>query len=274
MFSFVSNVGRKAHLLDEVTGAVCALSLNRKLRKAYTGSAYIMQRSSDSTNQTISFLGTGKVDGVTEKSFVGANTGYVTTWYDQSGNARDFTQATQANMPKTYISGTEQTKQGAKSIYFDRTTNPDTLGSAIGDYAQPNTIIFLASVDSITSGNGRIIDSQDGAKRHFIDIASSNVRMSAGTQQDITGANLNLNLYICEFNGASSKIYINGTAYNTPASISTNNINGMYIGRNPANSVFYTGHFVELIMYNRILTQAERLYIQKDFKAFYKIGGA
>ena len=271
MFSYTTNLGAKAKILDKVTGAVCALSLNRKLRKAYTGNAYQLQRSSDSTNQDISFMGNGRVDSVTERSFVGAGTGYVPTWYDQTTNARNFTQATQLNMPKTFISGTEQRKQNIKAIYFDRTSDADFLGCAIGDYAQPNTIIFIAAVDSISSGNGRIIDSQDAAKRHFVDIGASNVRMSAGTQQDITGANTNLNLYICEFNGASSKMYINGVAYNAPASINTNNVNGLYIGRNPANNTFFTGHFVELIMYNRILTQAERLYIQKDVRAFYKI---
>lgn len=67
----------------------------RKLRTAYSGACLRVRRSSDSTEQDIGFSG-GKLDTAALLSFVGAGDGFVTTWYDQSGNGRDATQATAA----------------------------------------------------------------------------------------------------------------------------------------------------------------------------------
>lgn len=84
--------------LDGIANVAAAYSL-RRLRSGYTGSAVRVRRSSDSTEQDIGFDGSGEFDSAAFSSFVGAGTGYVKTWYDQSGNARDATQATLADQP-------------------------------------------------------------------------------------------------------------------------------------------------------------------------------
>jgi hypothetical protein len=99
--------------LDTYTGAAAAYSV-RKLRTAYTGNAIRVRRSSDNTEQDIGFSG-GNLDTSALTTFVGANNGFVTTFYDQSGNARNATQATAANQPQIVVSGTVLT-QGSKPI--------------------------------------------------------------------------------------------------------------------------------------------------------------
>lgn len=91
-------------LLDDYPNAAAAYSL-RKLRSAYTGSAIRVRRSSDNTEQDIGFTATGNLDTTALTTFCGAGNGFVTTWYDQSGNSNNATQTTAANQPQIVSSG-------------------------------------------------------------------------------------------------------------------------------------------------------------------------
>ena len=91
-----------SYLLDTYGGAAAAYSL-RKLSNTYSGSAIRVRRSSDNTEMNIGFDGSGNLDTSALTTFVGAGNGFVTTWYDQSGNGRNMTQTT-ANLQPTIVS--------------------------------------------------------------------------------------------------------------------------------------------------------------------------
>jgi hypothetical protein len=91
-------------LLLDLYPATAAYSV-RKLRTAYTGACMRVRRSSDNAEQDIGFSG-NDLDTAALLSFVGAGNGFVTTWYDQSGNTDNFTQLTAANQPRIVNSGT------------------------------------------------------------------------------------------------------------------------------------------------------------------------
>jgi hypothetical protein len=97
-------------LLDLYPNAAAAYSL-RKLRDAYTGSAVKIRRSSDNAETDIGFLN-NEFDTAAAQTFCGAGNGFVTTWYDQSGNARNATQTTAANQPQIVSSGSVLTLTG------------------------------------------------------------------------------------------------------------------------------------------------------------------
>lgn len=86
----------------------------RKLRTAYSGSAIRVRRSSDNTEQDIGFTGSA-LDTTALASFCSGTSGYITTWYDQSGNGYNLIQATGASQPRIVSSGTIDT-QGGKQI--------------------------------------------------------------------------------------------------------------------------------------------------------------
>ena len=88
-------------LLDTYTGAVAAYSV-RKLDKDYTGSCMRIRRSSDEATQDIGFTSGGDLDTAAIASFVGDAYGYVTAWYDQSGNGNNATQSTSSAQPMIY----------------------------------------------------------------------------------------------------------------------------------------------------------------------------
>lgn len=83
---------------DVFSMAACAFSTYRKLRPGYAGAAYRVRRASDSTQQDIGFAG-DYVDLAALNTFCAGSIGYLVTWYDQSGNGRNVTQATAGSQP-------------------------------------------------------------------------------------------------------------------------------------------------------------------------------
>lgn len=89
-------------LVDLAPGAVAAYSL-RKLSNGYTGPSIRVRRASDNATQDIGFLGQN-LDVPSLQNFLGGAQGFVSTWYDQSGNGINATQGTAANQPQIIAS--------------------------------------------------------------------------------------------------------------------------------------------------------------------------
>jgi 3D (Asp-Asp-Asp) domain-containing protein len=123
-FSFMQSQSQPL-LLDLYPGAAAAYSV-RKLRNAYAGSAIRVRRSSDNTEQDIGFSG-GNLDTTALTSFCSGTNGFVTTWYDQSGNGYNATQTTAASQPQIVSSGSVLTLTGIGSarpiLSFDGTND-------------------------------------------------------------------------------------------------------------------------------------------------------
>ncbi len=107
-------------LLDDYPNAAASYSL-RKLRSAYTGSAIRVRRSSDNTEQDIGFV-SNVLDTSSLISFCGSGNGFVTTWYDQSGNAKNAIQTTAANQPQIISNGSIILDNGKPAINFNLDT--------------------------------------------------------------------------------------------------------------------------------------------------------
>ena len=134
-------------LLDTYPNASAAYSL-RDLASALVGRAVVrVRRSSDNTEQD--FTSTEITDG-TLTTFTGANDGFVTTWYDQSGNSNDLSSPSALNQPKIvsvgvlnldnskpYIeySGNDRSSNGLKSVMSLSNSN----GTIFGTYNSNDT---------------------------------------------------------------------------------------------------------------------------------------
>lgn len=115
-----TNISGGTPLLDLYPSAAAAYSV-RKLRAAYTGSAIRVRRSSDNAEQDIGFS-SGNLDTAALLSFVGTgvlDNGFVTTWYDQSGNANNATQTTAINQPQIVSAGVVITNAGKPCLQLD-----------------------------------------------------------------------------------------------------------------------------------------------------------
>jgi hypothetical protein len=105
-------------LLDQYGGAAAAYSL-RRLRTGYAGAAVRVRRSSDNAeeNFTAEEIASGALT-----VWTGASDGFVVTWFDQSGNGRDATQATANNQPTIVSSGVLETLNGKPAILWPTST--------------------------------------------------------------------------------------------------------------------------------------------------------
>jgi hypothetical protein len=120
-------------LLDVYPSASSAYSI-RLLRAArYNNALLRVRRSSDNaevdvfvdTNYQLSLSSniTSRTSGTTLGTWAGANSAFVTIWYDQSGNNNNATQTTAANQPSIVVSGVLQTNLGKAALQFSGTTN-------------------------------------------------------------------------------------------------------------------------------------------------------
>lgn len=143
--------GGASYLLDDYSGAAAAYSL-RQLSSSYSGNAVKVRRSSDNTETDIGFVG-GELDTASLSSFAGAGDAFVVSWFDQSGNSKNATQATTANQPKIYDSVTGViTENGKPTVQFDGTD--DVLTCTIPTNQVATMTAF--SVHHITANKGYI----------------------------------------------------------------------------------------------------------------------
>jgi hypothetical protein len=108
-------------LLDFYPGAAAAYSL-RQLSSDYEGYAIRVRNSSDQ-ELDIGFNLSGELDTVTLLNHCGAGDGFVKTWYDQSGNSRDATQATAINQPQIVSNGSIILEGTKPTLQFDGTND-------------------------------------------------------------------------------------------------------------------------------------------------------
>lgn len=254
-------------LLDTYSGAAAAYGL-RRLSGSYYGSAIRVRRSSDNAEQDIGFTSSGALDTDALTTFVGANNGYVTTWYDQSSNGKDATQSTAAAQPQIVLSGVLQEENGLPAIKFTESGTSDYLSTS---YHMQNTQSYFGTGRSDTSANtvwfGAFDTSISPAYRQYFGNAVSTSGYGAGygdssfVDFDSTIApSSNIILTSMFQNGTAGTGYINGANKysNTPASIGYTDV-GMSIGaatngNTGGVTTYLDGTLQEIIIYESVQT--------------------
>lgn len=237
-------------LLDTYPNAAAAYSV-RLLRTAYTGSAIRVRRSSDNTESDIGFTALGNLDTSTLTSFCGAGNGFVTTWYDQSGNGYNATQTTAANQPQIVSSGSIINVNSKPSLLTDGTNDFLSIGNLMLN-STSSSGFFVAKANAASSDSRNTmhdIGTTDDSHLKYVnnttyDGYSSTVRKSWTDSVNYSLQNLiaitsKTNLYNFTVN--------NNSAYNT----TTNTFNKKstnLLGKGP-NPSYWAGNFQEVILY-------------------------
>jgi hypothetical protein len=167
-------------LLDTYPNAAAAYSL-RRLRIAYTGSAIRVRRASDNTEQDIGFV-SNALDTSALTTFCSGTNGFVKTWYDQSGNARNATQTTAANQPQIVSSGSVITQDSKPIMAF--TSNTQILNTVSFSLSVNRTYVMTLFNQTNTNGNFKVyLGSFGGGADNLVNgivgwVSSSNVSTS------------------------------------------------------------------------------------------------
>jgi hypothetical protein len=96
------NLGRSRVL--NTYNALAAYSV-RLLDYTYTGPAIDVRRTLDNTTSSIGFDSNGDLDVTSLLTFCGTSSGFVHTWYDQSGNSKHISQVVTGSQPLIVRSG-------------------------------------------------------------------------------------------------------------------------------------------------------------------------
>ena len=203
-------------LLDTYSGASVAYSL-RKLNTSYTGFAIRVRRSNDDTSQDIGFVN-GNLDTTSLLSFVGANNGFVSIWYDQSGNGIDMLQPTQSNQPQIVNSGLVILENSLPTVSFSTSQTLNTTSQ--------NLVFYDCAISYVSrniSGAGAIGvfgygTNAQGSRTRYLGSISNNLTFiffGTDTQSSLAGmGDTNLSLYSLNFESNTANFYKNNSTQN------------------------------------------------------------
>lgn len=254
-------------LLDIYPNAAVAYSL-RRLSSTYTGNLIRVRRSSDNTEQNIGYDANNVLDTAALLSFVGVGNGFVTTWYDQSGNGNNATQTTALNQPQIVSSGSLLTINSKPCLTLSINNAGFTLGSTISVGASSyNSFVgkkdvagnMLRALTSIAADGYKLMNSYDNKYYIYAKSGSYLISNSADTTTSqilLTGMNVAGTMSIHK-NGSVVATTLNSWNY-------TNSIGGIGFG---ASGIY---RLQEAVFYNSNQS-ANRTGIESNINTFYTI---
>ena len=128
-----------------------AYSLN-KTKSTYAGNCIEVRRSSDNTTTNIGFVN-NVIDTASLVTFAGTGDAFIRTWYDQSGNSRNYTQTTPGNQPKIVSAGTVITQNSKPAISFDGIDDFLSVSNAVVQNSSFTSIAIFNPVVITTNGS-------------------------------------------------------------------------------------------------------------------------
>ena len=269
-----SQIASASLLLDLYPSAAVAYSV-RKLRTLYTGNAIRVRRSSDNTETDIGFSG-ANLDTTALTSFCTGTLGFVTTWYDQSGNGFNATQTTAANQPQIFFGGSVILEGGKPTLQFDGSNDFFTNTSI--NISQPITMFATAKT---TSNVKPSVFTDSNVSNRFVMYSGGNGDNNGNfaASYDTPGAlvltipsNTNRNLFYQLANGGSSAFALNANTATT-GNNGTNGLNQLVIGNLRLTLVpnyYLLGNFQELVIYNSNQS-SNRTGISNNTNTYYGI---
>jgi hypothetical protein len=277
-------------LLDLYPSAAAAYSV-RLLRTAYTGNAIRVRRSSDNTEQDIGFS-SGNLDTTSLTTFCSGTNGFVTTWYDQSGNANNATQSTAANQPQIVSSGSVINVNGKPSLDYTSSitimlataaslSNSNSLTmTTVAKINNPSVSYKYAWAIGITSGAGysAFIPVTGSTFQDWItdDLAfwgngfnSTNPPRIISQGLQYTSGNQYLNFGVT---GTTNVFNINNSTITTRVNTTANcNYSGVIaLGNSNSNTEGLLGNLQEIVLWQNDLS-ANRIGINSNTNSYYGI---
>lgn len=272
-----------ANPLSVISATSAAAYSLRKLRCAYVGSVIRVRRSSDDATQDIGFTASGDLDTNALKAFVGASNGFITIWYDQSGNTRNATQATTANQPIIMNAGIIYRQNSQPAIYFSGSLFLTSSLTAV----QATTTGNITTANFVMQSNSGIAgtifsNGEAAANRYNIHAAwSDNVTyFDIGTfgsggrlNTPLTWTSLSIGTFLR--NGAQGNIWKNGSSIISSSSLSTavTSTLSISIGGSLAYGSYMTGYISEITCFPSVLTTNEKQYLEWSQSQYYGITG-
>lgn len=222
---------------------------------------------------------------------MGTGSGYINTWYDQSGQALNLTQATTSKQPRIVNAGVLDIKNGIPAVYFNGSSSQSMASAAATGISGSQIRSFLvaeieASPDQTWAYFACLFKSGD-ASPYQTSTSAALLTMSgtAGNNGAFATFTNNSPNPITVYPGAlfqsttyhdasnNTRNYSSGTAPNTISSTSSIAPTTIIVGTGAGSdsSTYLTGYISELVIYASAVTAANQTKIEKNQDHYYKI---
>ena len=217
--------------------------------------------------------------------------GFVTTWYDQSGNGRNATQTTAGNQPRIVNSGALEALNGKPEIRFDGVNDYLAAASPLIGTTHSLFILFTPTIENEfgtvfgqwkSGENGRfyVIANQESAgpiSAGRLNVANTTATGGNGTNglaADVAISNTPTLITSISTTGSEQwKLFKNGTEWDSAT------ITSVYTGVNSAiGSLNGTGSLLpfdgtvsELISFPSVLSTTDRQLLERNQGTYYSI---
>jgi Alpha-L-arabinofuranosidase B, catalytic len=241
----------RRRFLDGRADVAAAFSL-RRLRSQYRGALVRVRRSSDNLEADFG-VGPSDVDWSAVSGFTGGSPGYLSKWYDQSGNARHVLQGSAAAQPQI-----GPLANGLAGVTFDGATHALVSGAFTVNQPTSFNIVYrqvsqtqasLQNVfDGLTGDNQTLYGTTSGQEnRLYAGNAGPNgdtgVSMPVGARGAVGGT----------FNGVSSLLEVNAlTIASFTGDAGANSLDGLTLGTHGGLTATRFDHveLQELVLWN------------------------
>jgi hypothetical protein len=219
--------------------------------------------------------GSGEATVTINSVTVTGKSGFVETWYDQSGNSNDAVQITSTEQPKIVNAGSlVRDSKGHPEIDFDGAESLSKTAFTQGDLVQANTIFSIAKLDVAADINRKVYDGTASTKRNMLFLSTDGSGEFGFFADDVisTGvtATNDKNLFSALFNGAASVLFINGASA-ASGDVGDYPMSGIMIGKNHSGNVNnWLGQIQEIVIYASDQS-ANRLAIEANINNQYDI---
>jgi len=255
----------------------------RRISAAYFGNLIQVRRSADNTTQEIGFTANGDLDTASLKTFVGTGSGFVTIWYDQSGNGRNASQSNTARQPRIVDAGQVERQNSQPAIRF-LGMNYGLFTSTFTAYSSGVSYNGVAKVNSNNTYNAIVNKTGAVNKNVPAPLDFYNARFVAGngsgfkffdhtnafkasepmgiwTYQGTPGGNLNT-----FYNGSSNGSTSIGSSYSDAGQ-------PLYIGSRADLATGLDGWISEIVTFGAEMSTADRQILEGSQASYYNVSG-
>jgi len=273
-------------LLDTYSSAAAAYSV-RKLSSTYSGPCMKVRKDDGvDTGTDIGFDADGNLNIAAIAAHCGTDNGYVDTWYDQSGNGKDATQATTTLQPQIYNGTSVITENGKPTMSFDG--SDDTIEIPL-NVAGGNTLCAYYACTYISGpayGPDVAVRTSTGVDNGALHYVKSNNTGASYPFYNVTNSTLfgnydgagsytsgTMYLIAAEFPGSSPwSVYKNGAYEGGSATYNTFNTTqtGFTLAFQENISRYTEANFSEVIFYTSDQS-TNRTGIESDINTYFSI---
>lgn len=246
------------------------------LRKMSPGATNCIRvrRSSDNAEQNIGFVSSSAdslIDTSALLSFVGANDGFVTTWYDQSTNVRNAVNASSSQQPKIVSSGAMININSKPSILFDGSDDFFSTPYVISNIGTISVQLVQKLVNITTASVSATIHEATLRQLYMNYISGPSSFNNYYAQQfNITTANTNQLISSFYMGSGGGGFYRNGTLAFAPTQATGVGVTSLTIGRYTGGGFNANGNFQELIVWDAD-KGSSRTTIESNINTYYNV---